>query len=241
MKSEASENLVCEFGEAIVPYLYGESSDIERDRFDAHVAECTPCADEFAELSFSRYSVFEWQKEEFAPMPTPRIVIPYEVSDAVKAGFFDQLRGLIAFNWAGAVGAAAIVAVIAGLGFVAINYFGKSDQQIASVDETNKNIAIVEPVATPLVAVVEPKVLPAVAVTRPGPERTAEPVRAASANRRPKQTSTAHSNIPRPVNVDAVNVPLRENRKTPSLTAGTDDDDRSLRLTDLFDTVDTRL
>lgn len=241
MKSEASENLVCEFGEAIVPYLYGESSDIERDRFDAHLAECTPCADEFAEMSFSRYSIFEWQKEEFAPMATPRFIIPYEEKVTVSIGFFAGIRELLAFNWATAVGAAATVAIIAGIGFVAINYFDKSEQQIARVDESNKNIQIVKPVSSPVVIAAEPKVDQVVTSPRSEPERTVIPVRVASVNRRPKQTSTANSNIPRPVNVDAVNVPLRENRKTPSLTAGTDDDDKSLRLTDLFDTVDTRL
>ncbi|MBK7935455.1 MAG: zf-HC2 domain-containing protein [Acidobacteria bacterium] len=241
MKGEAIENLVCEFSEAIVPYLYGESSDAERERFETHMADCLPCTDEFAELSFSRYSVFEWQKEEFAPLKTPRIVIPYEERSEAVIGSFAGFRQLLAFNWSTAVGAAAAIAIIAGIGFVAINNFGRSEQQFAGVDESNNNIQIAKPVSSPVVAAVSPKIDPVITAASSAPDRSVVAVKATAINRRPKQTLTAKSNLPRPVNVDAVNIPPRENRKTPSLTAGTDDDDKSLRLTDLFDTVDTRL
>lgn len=240
MKSDTVKNFVCEFSESVVPYLYGESSDSERDRFELHMVDCTPCTDEFAELSFSRYSVFEWQKEEFAPMLTPQIFIPYEVKQVESSGFFASLRDLLLSSRATPLRVAATIVIVVGCGFVAFNYFGKTEQQIASVDETNKNVQIVRTVPSPVIAAVEPKV----GGSAPSPKVELErvvPLRASTIIRRPKPTSTANSNSPRQVSNDAVSIPPRQDRKSPSLTAGTDDDDKSLRLTDLFEAADTRL
>lgn len=241
MKSEVTENLMCEFSEAIVPYLYGESTEAERERFETHMADCSPCTDEFAELSFSRYSVFEWQKEEFAPMPTPQIVIPYAAKHVESAGFMAGLREFLGLNWASALGAAAALAIIAGLGFVAVNYFGGSQPQIAAVDETNTNVQVVKPVSPQIIATTRPKDEVVAKTPKVEPERSIQPVRASTNVRRPKRALTANSNSPKLVNNDAVNIAPRQIRRSPSLTADADDDDKSLRLTDLFETVDTRL
>ena len=244
MKSEVTKDFICEFSDSIVPYLYGESSEAERDRFETHIADCTPCTDEFAGLSFSRYSVFEWQKEEFAPMPTPQIVIPYAAKPIEAAGFFAGLRELLAFNWATAVGAAAVLAVVVGIGFVAVNYFGKTEQQIATINESNKNVAVAIPASSPIVPVVEPKIVTVAKTPDVTPVRGPQPVKIAAINqteRRPKQTTTANNVLPKGVNNEDVRSTPKQVRKSPSLTAEADDDDRSLRLTDLFDTVDTRL
>lgn len=240
MKSEVTENLSCEFSEAIVPYLYGESTEAERDRFETHMADCSPCTDEFAELSFSRYSVFEWQKEEFAPMATPQIVIPYGIKQAESAGLMAGLRELFGFNWASAVGAAAALAIIAGLGFVAVNFFGSSQPQIAAIDETNSNIQVAKPQSPKVIPDVESKVEVVAKAPKVESERSIHPVKASTNIRRPKQTTTASSSSPRLINNDAVNIPRRQEVRSPSLTADADDDDKSLRLTDLFETVDTR-
>ncbi len=241
MKSVASEKTICDFSESILPYLYGESSDGERDRFDAHLAECSICTDEFADLSFSRYSVFVWQKEEFAPMPTPQFTIPYDLENAKATGFLTGFRELISFNWATAAGAFAVIVVVIGLGFFVINYPGNPESQLAGIDETNKNISVVKPASSPLVPAAEQKVEVVTTAPQTDSERNVVPIRASVTNRRQKQRSTSISNAPRLGNAEAVRVPQPQDRRTPSLTAGTDEDDRSLRLTDLFDSVDTRL
>ncbi len=241
MKSEVTENLICEFNDAIVPYLYGESSEAERDRFETHMADCTPCTDEFAGLSFSRYSVFEWQKEEFAPMPTPQIVIPYAAKQIGSVGFFAGLRELLAFNWATELGAAAALAVVVGVGFVAVNYYGKAEPQIATINESNKNVAVAMPGSSPIAPVVESKVEIATKAPVVTHDPGSQPVKVATSERRPKQTITANNVTPKSVNSEDVRATPKQIRKSPSLTAEADDDDKSLRLTDLFDTVDTRL
>lgn len=241
MRSEESVNLMCEFSETIVPYLYGEASAHEGERFESHMLGCSACTDEFAELSFSRYSVFEWQKEEFASMPTPEFVIPYDVKNVEATGFLTGLRELIAFNWATAAGAFAVIAVVAGLGFFVVNFSGNSESQLAGVDETNKNISVVRPALSALDPATEQKVEVVSTAPEADPRRGVVPIRASVTNHRQKQRSTSNSNASRLGNTEAVKVPQPQDRRTPSLTVGADEDDRSLRLTDLFDSVDTRL
>ena len=241
MRSEESVNLMCEFSEVIVPYLYGEASASECERFESHVADCSACTDEFAELSFARFSVFEWQKEEFASMPTPEFVIPYDLKAAESTGFLTGLRELIAFNWATAIGACAVLTVVAGLGFVAVNYFGNSGSELAGIDEANKNISIAKPASSPLVPVTNQKVEVVSTDAKPDLQRSVVPAKASTIDHRPKRLTMSNNKVPRLVNTEAVKAPQPQDRRTPSLTVGTDEDDRSLRLTDLFDSVDTRL
>ena len=68
----------CSHGEEMLAYLYDELSPDGRERFETHMESCFECIDEFAELAFSRYSVFEWKSLEFAPLPTPKFVVPVE-------------------------------------------------------------------------------------------------------------------------------------------------------------------
>lgn len=241
MKSQGSENLFCEFSDAIVPYLYGEASVSECERFESHVADCSACTDELAELSFARYSVFEWQQEEFSTMPTPEFVIPFDLKTVESTGFLTGLRELIAFNWATAIGACAVLTVVAGLGFVAVNYYGNSGSELAGIDEANQNISIERPASSPVVPVTEQKVEVVSTAAKTDSEPSVVPAKASTIDHRPKRLTMSRNKVPRLVNTEAVRAPQRQDRGTPSLTAGTDEDDRSLRLTDLFDSVDTRL
>ena len=103
-------NANCGFADEIVSYIYDESGEVERRKFETHLAGCSTCTDEFAAISNARFSVFEWQKEEFAQLPTPKIVIPY-ARDAVRdqadsPGFFASLGAFLTFpRFAAAAGA----------------------------------------------------------------------------------------------------------------------------------------
>ena len=61
----------CGFTSDAVSYLYGEMPAHERSVFEDHLAGCDACTDEFAAISYSRVSVMEWQRGEFADLPTP--------------------------------------------------------------------------------------------------------------------------------------------------------------------------
>ena len=228
----------CEFEAELVSYLYDELNTTKRDRFETHLLDCTPCTDEFAELSFSRFSVFEWQKEEFAPLKTPAIVIPYPATQTESPGFFAGLREILAFNWQTGVTVAGALIVCVGLGFIALNYAGRNQQTVAGIENTKTNSKIVLPVASPVV----PKDVPVTVAVDKQPKdssvRETQPAKIAVEVRKVRTNRPATINAPRVAN-DPAERP--KERKAPALTADTDDDDKSLRLADLFDTVDSRL
>lgn len=231
-------NFTCEFEAEIVSYLYSELTAESRDRFETHMLDCMPCTDEFAELSFSRFSVFEWQKEEFAPLKTPAIVIPYPAKQTESPGFFAGLRAIFAFNWQTGVTVAGALIVSVGLGFLALNYAGRNEQTVASIENTNTNSKIVLPVASPVI----PNDVPVTVAVDKQPKdlvvRETQPPKIAVYVKKVRANRPATVNAPRVAN-DVAERP--KDRKAPALTADADDDDKSLRLADLFDTVDTRL
>src|SRR5881275_1304390 len=75
----------CPLNHEIVSYIYGELGGGIELEFETNLADCIACTDEFAAVSNARFSVYEWQKEEFAHLPTPAIVIPY-ASIGAEAG-----------------------------------------------------------------------------------------------------------------------------------------------------------
>jgi hypothetical protein len=73
-----NRTIECLGGESMVSYLYGEMDVASQTNFDSHLSDCIDCTDAFAAIANSRFSVYEWQKIEFAPLETPQILIPYE-------------------------------------------------------------------------------------------------------------------------------------------------------------------
>lgn len=243
MLTNGEENSLCSRRDELVSYLYGEMAEDRRTRLEEHLLDCTACTDEFAGLSEARFSVFEWHKEEFVPLATPEFTIPYE-KKAVRAAAERPAAGLrswITFGWpAFAMASIALVAA----GSIALWIFATNTgtaEQLAK----NTNVELVSPPAAPVQAVPvgeEPKPDVAVAVTPVAPARPHEivPVRASTAPRhlRPVQPKLDLPNI----KVDeAVVSPGKQPLRAPSLSAQVDDEDKSLRLTDLFDTLDSRM
>ena len=107
-----SKQISCGHESDIVSYIYDELTDAARTQFEAHVADCSDCIDEFAAVSYSRFSVFEYQKQEFAPLATPVIRIPYETQDVREiSGFAAAISSLIA-GWRPVLGAAALMLIV---------------------------------------------------------------------------------------------------------------------------------
>ncbi len=104
-------NSACCPGEEIVSYLYDEMPADVRARFEDHLASCTVCTDEFAEISDSRFSVYEWNKIEFAQIPTP--VFAIRPQDPEQTGWLERLTGLISLTpaWTRFAVAGAIIVV----------------------------------------------------------------------------------------------------------------------------------
>ncbi|MEO6049778.1 MAG: hypothetical protein ABIP78_00395 [Pyrinomonadaceae bacterium] len=228
----------CGFSDEIVSYIYDEIGVAERSIFETHLADCPVCTDEFAAISNARFSVFEWQREEFSPLLTPEIIIPYAakqrvVAEDAQVGILAGLRGLFGVAlWPAA--AAASLLLCLGLGFIAMNYFG-SERQIAA----NVNVpATVVPTQNVDIAPsnIENEV-PSTLITKDNPGSAKEinnsEIRAVKTvgSRRPSRQTTAF--VQRSVDI----VPQRnmQNSKAPVLSSYEDNDDKSLRLSDLFE------
>jgi hypothetical protein len=98
----------CFSGEDLLTYLYRETgSDMIRE-IEHHFEACSECVDAFAELSFSRYSVYEWQQLEFAPLETPKFIIPTTRAPGTLVSYFNGLKGIFALGPRFAVAAAAL-------------------------------------------------------------------------------------------------------------------------------------
>ncbi len=237
-------NSKCEFTGEIVSYLYNESGTSQRRIFEKHLADCTVCTDEFAAISNARFSVFEWQKEAFAHLLTPEIVIPYGskkgfVQAADDSGFWAGLRRLVSFPSLPMAITAALLLCI-GMGFVTIAYFG---------GRQGNTIADIGGAVPPVERSVLPSNVPAVLVTsdHKTPGKTMERVsKNGPANRSTLSNSTVANNRGirqekfiraenRKLGADiASHDPTAQPRK-PVLTTDAETDDRSLRLSDLFD------
>ncbi len=238
-------NLDCGFTDEIVSYIYDELTSQERGNFESHLTSCTGCTDEFAAISNARFSVFEWQKEEFSNLSTPEFVIPYkssgETSGKAASGFWAGLRDLWAVsNWP--LTAAAGIVVMIGLGFMAMTVLDRGGDEIAA------NITV----ETPEIAVTqagEPLMRNAVEIqpeTQVPESRTdfrAESSPGTSLSNEPQSTKTISVRKQKPNRQFTAGTQPPQNEssarqqtaKAPVLNTYDELDDRSLRLADLFD------
>jgi hypothetical protein len=222
----------CPFTHEIVSYIYGELGGGSELEFETHLADCVICTDEFAAVSNARFSVYEWQKEEFAHLPTPEIVIPY-VSTGAGAS---EGVGLIAAVRAWLAGVGVPVAVAAGvvvciaIALLAVNLTGRRDQPVASNIDSPAVAQRTEP------PVVEPGTNDP--TVKKDIVRTPQPIKAA-VNQPRRAVRRSPPDVNQPANDLAVKMPTQapQVRKAPVLSTYEDNDDSSLRLADLFDEV----
>lgn len=216
--------VICHYAEAIVPYLYHEMPESEANVFEGHLAECSSCTDEFAAVADARFYVYEWHKEEFLPLATPRFVVPS--GDPERAGILGQLAAIFARPSFAFAGAAAALLVLA---FFALSLFRSNGEQIAS----NTVVPLIgstptEVVTTASLPQVETNDDAEVFPSRSGPIRAVR----VSAHRR-----TTVAKAPASVRKITPDDQLRQARRAPTLSNEIEIEDASLRLTDLFEEV----
>jgi len=228
----------CVHGEEIVSYLYDEMPAAGRKVFETHLLECSACTDEFAGLSLARLNVYEWNSHEFASIPTPSIVIPYE--NIEKSSWFDNWFGPIfsAPKWAagGVLAAAAIL-----FGFVLFPS-GKTENNVSiSEMKPTQNPAVVEykPVApasaedNQVVEVKLPNLLNANSDKRIG--MTSVRTLAPSVRRRKIDGRVTAARTLAKTKKIQPSAPLND----PRLTNFEDENDNTLRLADLIADINT--
>lgn len=222
----------CDRSDDMVAYIYNEIVGDARRRFELHLSDCMHCTDDFAEISDARYSVFEWQKEEFADLATPQFSIPYVPKPEVSAGagFWNIFR---THSWA--FSAASVVVVCLGLVFAVFMFSDGPENDVAAVvpavgtpAEMPANKPVVQPEKVDVAAMpAEAKNVDLDEKTTRGNTPAARPVRAATvrSNKRP---------TPAPRNA----APAESNfADAPVLSNYEDNEDRSLRLSDLLEEV----
>lgn len=214
----------CSYEADVVSYLYKEMPKAEAEKFELHLGDCARCMDELADLSLARLEVYEWHRDEFAAMETPKIVIPY--GEQGTASWLDAVRGWFAspVQWAGA-GAFAVAILAAGV-WLAIPRLG--------------NVVAVNTEPTPMLVDKQPVGIPE------GPDLTARP----KAETRPAVESpdpaVVKASVRRSAKAsDSKPAKAKPERMTDRRTAprlndfDDDEDDTTLRLGELLAEIDT--
>ena len=221
----------CGLGDEIVSYMYDELAGADRERFESHLIGCTACTDEFAEIANARYSVFDWRKREFAALETPAIVIPYDRpiahQDSVPFGAFATFGEMVR-SWRLAF--AAVFIAVAGISVFTLVYLSNPQQVTVSSVPAPKGPDVIENVADETKEVATTK-LPIDAIKQVNyRSNTARPVKAHAV----KSVVRTHSVLAGATVADQA--AKSGVSKPPVLGNYEENEDKSLRLADLFDT-----
>ena len=244
----------CNHAVDVVSYLYDEIGGAEKREFESHLAGCNTCTAELASFSGVRSSVNTWRAQEFDPLATPVIDIPFETLDepATAAGWrgtiLTDFKRLFAFSpWPPAAVGFAALAIFIGLGFFVFSYMNRSGNDLA------KNKAVDKPVVSPTA---EPGKDPGeVAINNsnsksegddklittpkaPEPEGTVVKVSVTRNTPKNKPVKASPDTVTPKKVVDKPNT--QQNQKAPNLNNYTEEEDKTLRLADLFEEIDTK-
>lgn len=244
----------CNFAVDVVSYLYNEIGGAEKQEFESHLAGCNTCSAELASFSSVRSSVNTWRAQEFDPLAAPVIDIPFEaqIGPATAAGWrgtiLTDFKKLFAFSpWPPAAVGFAALAIFIGLGFFAFSYLNKPESNFAKNDsssgpavsptvEARKDTKEVAEVNNNSQSKGDEK---AVSTVKPAePESGAVKVSATQNTPKNKPVKAGPDTATPKKAIDKPNT--QQNQKAPNLNNYTEEEDKTLRLADLFEEIDTR-
>lgn len=260
MSHNNHNGLSCGYAEQMVSYLYGEADAREKSAFETHLKTCSNCADELANFGVVRRSVLDWRTADFSNLETPAFDFPAterEKDSTIVAisteprPWIADFRNLFSFNSSLAT-AAAILVVCVGAALFAFNFSGKTD---VARSEANKNQSqaaispIIDTIQKPEQASVaddsSKESLPAfdAKTNVPKPiqrEKVVNQTEVKVSNYSPKNVAeiSPHGVKNTDENIKKT-APLRK-KKVPNLNDIEDDEDKSIRLADLFEEIDTK-
>jgi hypothetical protein len=231
-------------GFEFVSYIYGELDRPGREAFEAHLATCDECAMELAVYSDARLGVIEWRREDFDHLETPVIVVPLMTEKRSTAvierepvrtftGFVEALTSIPVFARAGlglataslAIGVAYFVAYPPSEKNLAVNNKTETESVTSRGKDTNSDI-------TPFVAGKDDKT-EARELIPISPYRHFRRQLAAikiGDRRSPVHRSELASTHP---------ISNASSKKAPRLSSVDEEDDKTLRLADLFAEIGT--
>jgi hypothetical protein len=253
----------CEFAEQTVSYLYGETADVEKSEFELHLKTCPTCADELESFGFIRSAVLDWRNEDFAVLNTPVFDIPATRTENVFSpatkptalgSWFSGFVKMFSFN--PALAGLAVLIVCLGAALFVYRFPSDSGNEITR-NENNANLA--QAAVTPIVeASLNPqetinadedssKSLPAIVKTNDSPRRAAGnrqvvPVKTAvkvSNGSSQIDASSSARNL-KNANDNTKKIAPVKKQQVPNLNDAEDEEDKTIRLADLFDELDAR-
>jgi len=263
MSNNNHNNSSCAFAEQMVSYLYGEADAKEKYKFETHLKNCLACTDELAAFGFVRSAVLDWRAERFSKLPTPSFDIPVPefkksfsttvVSDG-NSSWFAGFRQMFSFNLMRATAAFGILVICAGVAWFAFNSFGGNE---IAENENNRNL--IQAAVSPTVEIFkkpeeknvadkkgEQSSLPfevtnsSQQTKREGQDRLNKSAIRVS-NNAPKNNLDSSARNPKETNESIKKATSVRKKQIPNLNDAEDEEeDKTIRLADLFDELDTK-
>jgi len=259
----------CGFTEQMVSYFYNETSQAEKAVFETHLTNCPHCTDELASFGFVRSSLIEWRDEEFFKLEAPVFEISTikTVNQSVESdlrSWFLNLRKMFSFNPMTATAVLAALIVCIGLVFIAVS--SSSNSELAEVDnKTNEknnekivfssNVNKINEESDETIAQdISNKSLPGISPKSTNTEtKDLQPLpirekRLASKDSVVRVSDNTKNDSEKSETVPNLKETNKENKKStavqkqrvPNLTSLDDDEDKSVRLADLFEEIGSK-
>ncbi|MEP6850077.1 MAG: hypothetical protein ABI999_14555 [Acidobacteriota bacterium] len=229
----------------LMAYLYREVGETELGLMDRHLAGCGTCTDDFAAISESRFSIYEWRQTDFSDLATPIFAGPWndapvrdlrEMSSAGGRSVGERLRNLIPSfpTWAFAVTAAVIAVAVVWIGAA---YLRPSSDKSVAIRQNQAD----EPVqaVSPQFKETEPEKDLAMEKRSPSGIDLGKAAPALQP-RKPAGSALAANRTPGAHRRNIMDLNGRRQevassfRKVPNLSGIEEDEDRTVRLADLF-------
>jgi hypothetical protein len=237
------------FAEEIVSYIYDEAPAKERREFEAHLKNCLMCADELVGFGFVRSSLTEWRNDEVFAIEMPRLENPAiktstPVISTTSSSWLDNLRELFAWfpTWKTASVAFAVLIVFAVAMFL-VN--SPKNNEVASNTKQNgtqngnkieEKVSSEVPPQNPQSESIPSNNKPEIAGTVPSKDSAIK----ASNNSQKQKTIAPKTNETVAQTKDEKKNKNIQKREVPTLTGIDEEEDKSLRLADLFEEIDTK-
>ena len=258
-------NSPCEFAEQMIAYFYDEASADETNKFAAHLKNCAACADELASFGLIRSSVLEWREADFDSLPTPNFDLsaitgakPQLVveTEKPKSRFADFWTNWI-FNPTFAT--AAVLLLFVGVGIFIYSRQSSNEKNFAAMPNESNGKITVSPTAAKIREessenkITEPDKNQEISVNKPlkslefSNVKQNAPVEKSDGANPPVKVSTKlpknksiNSEVAVETEIGVRKAATVKRTKAPTLTNNDDEEDDSVRLSDLFAEIDTK-
>jgi hypothetical protein len=249
----------CRFAEQIVPYLYNEATAVERSEFETHLDKCSICDDELDGFSFVRNSISEWRSDEIFALEMPAFDIQVMRTaktskiltvEAEQNTWFAQIRRFFVFSPKFVFGFGAVVVVTACIAatLVFLNSLGNNEiaentnqgsQKVSNTKVDVKN----EEVFPEQISITKQTEVSPLKVKMEKAQFNSPKISDNSNNMRKIKTVVQKSNntiasTGNEIKKNKVN--SLEKQEAPTLYKSAEDEDKSLRLADLFAEIGTK-